>query len=38
MTYMHMQFHPYPYIPSKFREWRLKISSRGITVSKVIGP
>jgi hypothetical protein len=34
MTYLCMQFQPYTYIQSKVGEWKLKISSRGITLSK----
>jgi hypothetical protein len=34
MTYLHMQFHPYTYIQTKVKEQKLKISSRGITLSK----
>jgi hypothetical protein len=38
MTYLHMQFQPYTYIQTKVRELKLKISSRYIALSKIIGP
>jgi hypothetical protein len=38
MTYLHMHFQPHTYISTKVREQKLKISSRGIILSKIIGP
>jgi hypothetical protein len=38
LTYLQMQFQPYTYIQTKVTEQKLKILSRGITLSKIIGP
>jgi hypothetical protein len=38
LAYLHMQFQPYTYMLTKVRERKLKISTRGITPSKIIWP
>jgi hypothetical protein len=35
MTYLYMQFQPYIYFPTKIREWKLRISLRGITLNEI---